>query len=359
MSTTVTLTGNPSGPPNVLADQMFPSPVNAPPGTLSPFTVNPNDKVPYIDQWNLGIQHTFGPSILFEVAYVGSVGKHLDGRYNLNQATSLPGPTNIPLDQRRPYKDWSNILDFAFRDHSFYNSLQAKLEKHLSHGLSFLVGYTWAHSLDTFASTGGTGHQNPYDPNADYGNSDFDVRHNLNFSYVYELPVGRGKRFLGGSGGVLDKLVGGWSVQGITYFMTGNYYEVATNDDSANVGGAHDQRADIVAGCKNNGNLPHGQRTISRYFNTSCFYPAPYGTYGNVGRDTIEIPGLNNWDLSLFKTAHITERLKTQFRAEFFNAWNHAQFGPPDTNPLDATFGQITSTAHDNREIQFALRLDW
>jgi hypothetical protein len=359
MSNTITLTGNPSGSPNVLADQLFPSPTNAPPGALSPFTVNPNDRTPYIDQWNLGIQHTFGSSTLFEVAYVGSVGKHLNGRYNLNQATSLPGPTNIPLDQRRPYPAWSDMLDFAFHEHSSYNSLQAKLEKHMSHGLSLLVGYTWAHALDTIGSDSGSGHQNAYDPNADYGNSDFDVRHNLNFSYVYELPVGRGKPFLSGSGSLVNELVGGWSVQGITYFMTGNYYEVATNDDSSNTGAFHDQRADIVAGCKDGGNLPHGRRTISEYFDTSCFYPAPYGTFGDVGRNTIEIPGLNNWDLSLFKTTHITERLTTQFRAEFFNAWNHAQFGPPDTNPLDAPFGQITSTIHDNRHIQFALRLQW
>jgi hypothetical protein len=359
MSFTINLTGNPTGVPNVLVDQMFPSPANAPPGALSPFTVNPNDKTPYLEQWNLGIQHTFGPSTLLEVAYVGSVGKHLNGRYNLNQALTLPGPTNIPLDQRRPFPAWSDMFDFAFREHSSYNALQAKLEKHMSHGLSLLVGYTWAHALDTIGSDSGTGHQNTWDPNADYGNSDLDVRHNLNFSYVYELPFGRGKRFLGDSGGVVNKVVGGWSVQGITYFMTGNYFEVATNDDSSNTGGFHDQRANINEGCKNNGNLPHGQRTISRYFDTSCFSPAPFGTFGNTSRGIIQIPGLNYWDLSLFKTTHITERLTTQFRAEFFNAWNHAQFGPPDTNPLDATFGQITNTLHDNRHIQFALRLDW
>ena len=358
ISATIALTGNPTGPPNVLADRMFPTLADSPSGTLSPFSVNPNDRTPYVEQWNLGIQHTFGPSILFEVAYVGSVGKQLNWRYNQNQATSLPGPTNIPLAQRRPYPSWGDIETFAWGAHSSYNSLQAKLEKHLSHGLSLLVGYTWAHALDTIGSDSGSGPQNPYDPNADYGNSDFDVRHNLNFSYVYELPFGRGKPFLSRSGSV-DKLVGGWSVQGITYFMTGNWYQVAIGADTANVGGDHSQRADEVAGCKNNGNLPRDQRTFNRYFDTSCFYPAPLGTYGNTGRNIIEIPGLNNWDLSLFKTTHITERLTAQFRAEFFNAWNHAQFGPPDTNPLDATFGQITSTVHDNREIQFALRLQW
>ena len=358
LSSTIAIDGNPSGPPNVLIDQMFPSFDQVPSGTLSPFSVNPSDRTPSVYEWNLGIQHTFGSSTLFEVAYVGTVGKHLNWRYNQNQATSLPGPTNIPLDQRVPYPDWGDIETFGWGAHSSYNSLQAKVEKHMSHGLTVLAGYTWAHALDTIGSDNGSGPQNPYDPNGDYGNSDFDVRHNFNFSYVYELPFGRGKPFLGGSG-VVDKFVGGWSVQGITYFMTGNYYEVATNDDSANVGGDHDQRANEVAGCKNNGNLPRGDRTMFRYFDTSCFIPAPYGTYGTTRRNIIEIPGLNNWDLSLFKTTHITERLTTQFRAEFFNAWNHTQFGPPDTGLLDGTFGQITSTAHDNRHIQFALRLQW
>lgn len=359
LTATLDLTGNLTGSPNVLVDQSFPPLSSAPAGTLSPFSVDPSDRLPYDEQWNFGIQHTFGSSILFESEYVGSAGHHLNDRIDLNEAF-LPGPSDLPVAERRPYPGWGPILSFNWAENSNYNSWQSSLEKHMSHGLTLLTSYTWAHVLDTSdRGAGGTFHEDNYDREADYGNANFDVRNDFNAGFTYELPFGSGKPFLGGARGVNEKLVGGWSVNGIALFMTGNYYSVLDGSDVANVGGYADERASEVAGCADNGNLSHGQRTIYKYFNTSCFYENPFGTFGNTGRDIIEIPGLNNWDLSVMKNIHISERLTSQFRAEFFNAWNHAQFGPPNTVPVAPTFGEITSTGHDPREIQLALRLQW
>jgi hypothetical protein len=358
--TTQSVVGSPSGPPNLIVDQLFPGPASAPIGTISPFTVNPDDRTPYVQQWNLGVQHTFKKSLLFEAVYVGSRGLKLDGRYNLNQARLDADPTNpTPVATRTPFAAWGNMLGFFFGDRSNYNGLQTKLEKRYSNGFAFLAGYTWSHSLDLSSQgAGGSFHQNTYNREADYASSDFDVRHRFSLGYTYELPFGPRKRFINSSNGFVEKLVEGWSVNGITSFMTGNYYLVRVVGDRANVGGSYMEHANLVPGCKNNGNLPHGDRTVQEYFNTACFVIPPFGTFGDTGRNIVEAPGLNNWDLSVIKNTPLTERVNAQMRVELFNAWNHAQFDEPDMIFQDSTFGRLTS-ARAGREIQLALRLEW
>ena len=146
----------------------------------------------------------------------------------------------------------------------------------------------------------------------------------------------------------------GWQVHGIASFNTGNTFSVTVSGDRANVGGFPFQRANRTC----DGNLPRGDRTFLRYFDTSCFTVTPLGSFGNGGRNIVEIPGLNNWDLSLFKDTQLTESVKLQFRAEFYNAFNHTQFGQPDLGVQSAFFGQISS-ARAAREIQFGLKLLW
>lgn len=357
---TQTLVGDPTNPPNVLVDQLFPPPASAQIGTISPFTIDPHDRTPMVQQWNLGLQHSFGKSILVEAAYVGSRGTHLDGRFNQNQAFLDSNPAQpTPVSQRRPYQGWGDMLAFNFGDNSFYNGLQVKMEKHYSNGLALLAGYTWAHSIDmTSQGAGGSFHQNTYDRRAEYGSSDFDVRHSFNIGYTYDLPFGQGKRFFNAVGSLGDRFASGWSLNGITTFMTGYYYSITVHGDRANVGGIYTERANEAAGCKDNGNLPHGDRNIQQYFNTGCFVLPAFGTFGNSGRNIVEIPGLNNWDLSLIKNTRISERVNLQIRGEFFNAWNHSQFGAPDVAVNSPTFGRIT-TALAPREIQLAARLQW
>ena len=136
--------------------------------------------------------------------------------------------------------------------------------------------------------------------------------------------------------------------------MTGNYFSVTVAGDRANVGGFPFQRANRTC----DGNLPRDQRTIDRYFDTSCFQSTPLGTFGNSGRNIVEIPGLNNWDVSFLKDTKLAEAVTLQFRAEFFNFFNHAQFNAPDMSINSAFVGQIRS-ARDARISQLALKLLW
>jgi outer membrane receptor protein involved in Fe transport len=348
--------------PNLLIDRdAFPPVSQVQLGTLSPYSINPKDRTPYFQQWNLVVQRRLGGSILAEAGYVGSHGLHLADRVNINQAVPPANPTNpTPLASRRPFPDWGDILSFNYGEQSSYNALQTRLEKRFSGGLSFMAGYTWAHSIDTSSRGAGAAswHQDVRNLHADRGSSDFDVRHHFVLSYTYSLPIGKGRRWFGSAGGGWDRLVGGWGVNGITTLLTGNYETVRVVGDRANTGGAPYQRGNISAGCADNGNLPRSDRNIERYFNADCFSVTPLGTFGNSGRNILQTPGLNNWDIGVVKNTPLTERMRLEFRTEFFNAWNHAQFGVPQLSVQSPLFGKIRS-ARDPRLIQFAMKLLW
>jgi len=347
------------GTPNVSWDRdAFPDPSSPtfPVATLSPFSVDPRDRSPYVVQWNYNIEQQLTSNLLLEVAYAGSIGRKLTERVNINQAVLPSNPAAItPINTRRPYPGFGDILSANWQENSNYNALQARLERRFSNNMGFLVGYTWSHSIDTASrGSGGSWHQNAYRLRDDRGSSDFDVRQRLTGSYMYQFPFGRGGKLLSNATGVLNAVVSGWSVNTIASMMTGNFFSVTVAGDRANVGGFPFQRANRTC----DGNLPRGERTIDRYFDTSCFAVTPLGTFGNSGRNIIEIPGLNNWDVSFLKDTRLKERLTLQFRAEFFNFFNHAQFGAPDSNANSAFRGQIRS-ARDGRISQLALKLLW
>lgn len=346
------------GTPNLNWDRdAFPDPASPdfPVSTLSPFSVDPRDRTPYLQQWNVSLNQNIASNMLLEVAYAGSIGTKLTERVNINQAR-LPDPANItPIVTRRRFPNFGDILSANWQENANYNALQTRLERRFSGSVSFLIGYTWSKAIDTASrGSGGSWHQNAYSLRDDRGNSDFDVRHRLTASGIWQLPFGRGKRFLSNSGGLVNAIFGGWSTNFIASFMTGNLFSVTVAGDRANVGGFPFQRANRTC----DGNLPRSERTIDRYFDTSCFQITPLGTFGNSGRNIIEIPGLNNWDVSLLKDTRISERVRLQFRAEFFNIFNHAQFNAPDTNANSAFAGQIRS-ARDARISQLGLKLLW
>jgi hypothetical protein len=317
--------------------------------------VDPRDRTPYLQQWNISLNQNITSDMLLEVAYASSIGTKLTERVNINQAR-LPNPANItPIVTRRRFPAFGDILSANWQENSNYNALQTRLERRFSGNVSFLVGYTWSKAIDTASrGSGGSWHQNAYSLRDDRGNSDFDVRHRLTASGIWQLPFGRGKRFLSDAGGLLNAIAGGWSANFIGSFMTGNYFSVTVAGDRANVGGFPFQRANRFC----DGNLPRDERTIDRYFDTSCFQTTPPGTFGNSGRNIIEIPGLNNWDVSFLKDTRLSEQVRLQFRAEFFNFFNHAQFNAPDTNINSAFVGQIRS-ARDARISQLGLKLLW
>jgi len=236
--------------------------------------------------------------------------------------------------------------------------LQVRFEKRLSHNLSFLAGYTYSKALDNGALcdvSGCNALQNNRNMAAEYGRSPFDQRHRLVMSPMYLLPFGKGQKYLSNLSGVANKLVQGWQVNSIITFASGTPFPVQAGGDrtqTGNFGGGKQ-----FANCYGPGMLPNSQRTVQRDFNTSAFLPAPpLGTFGNCGRDILTSRGTNNWDISLFKNTSLTEGTTLQFRAEFFNAWNHPQFGIPNYDFTSPAFGKI-STVGRAREIQFALKL--
>jgi hypothetical protein len=298
--------------------------------------------------------------MVLEVGYVGSLGRKLNMRIDINQAT-LPTSLGQPIPPRRPYPAYSSILMSKDIGNSNYNSLQTRLEKRFSHDWSFVAAYTFSKSLDDSSSTNdlaspnGGSPQNVRNIRAEYGVSSFNQPQRFTFGSVYQLPFGSGRRFLHGLPKVLNAVAQGWQFNAILTFASGQPFTVQVpGQDREQIGTftGGTQRANCIAP----GNLPANQRTVGRWFDTSAFQVAPLGTFGNCGRNTVTGPGTNNSDLSLFKKTPIMERTTLEVRGEFFNTWNHPQFGVPIYDPTNGAFGRISSV-RPARQIQLALKL--
>jgi hypothetical protein len=205
--------------------------------------------------------------------------------------------------------------------------------------------------LGTTASSG-TSPQDPRNLRAEWGPATFDARLRYVGSVVYELPFGKGRRWLRSSPGWLDAVAGGWEATGIITLQRGSPFNVTTSKDISNTGGSN--RPFVV------GNPHLSNPSILEWFNTAAFsnvVPGGGYSYGNAGRDILVGPGLQNFDLGLFKNYRLTERFGIQFRAEAFNALNHADFSNPTADANSSSFGQISSTSTSNRDIQFGLKV--
>jgi hypothetical protein len=235
---------------------------------------------------------------------------------------------------------------------SSYHSLQLTAKKRFSRGLLFDSAFTWAKTIDN-----GLTHQDSYNIRADRTVADIDIAQRLVLSYVYELPFGRGRHFGASSSRVVDSLLGGWQVNGITSFQTGTPLQLTANNTagifSPKVRPNNNGKSGKLSG-------PVDQR-LNKYFDTSVFsQPAPF-TLGNLGERVPDLrnDGVRNFDLSIFKEFKPIERLRVQFRSEFLNAFNTPRFGGPTTGVTSASFGQITSQSNSPRQIQFGLKLLW
>jgi hypothetical protein len=350
----------------------FPADSLTNPNTPILFSVDPNLVTPYMQQWHLTIQRELPADSVLEVGYAGSKGTKLFTFFNGNQAAPSADPT-APTAPRRPFPAVDSNIDwFRSSGASNYNSLQARYEKRFTHGLQFQLAYTYAHSIDNAsnANLGPTQNNSDFryfrDPQAERGNSDFDVRHRFTASYLYELPIGHGKRVLGDATGFLEGVVGGWQIGGITSISSGNWFTVLDeNGNFANSdGGAGgvSQRPDfgILPGC-----VPATGRLV--FFNTCLFHDPPLGSFGNVGRNTVLGPGYQTWDMTIFKHFKLSERFNLEFRSEFFNLPNHTNFlvaksGPQESNDStilgSSQFGFVTA-ARAPRQIQLALKLSF
>ena len=331
---------------------------NAPSATLSQITsqVMPSlfYHTPTVYEWSFSIQSQLTQDWALDAGYMGNRGVHLD---RLHLVGNQPAPGIGDLQPRRPWPDFNNVLFDGYDAFSNYNALTMKLSKRLSNGFSGLVAYTYAKALDD--SGGNTDQQSAVqddnNPRSDYALSDFSVHHRLVISPMYQLPFGRGQRFLA-TGKYVNALVGGWSLTGIITFQTGFPFTVTSSQDYSNTGSAS-PRPDRVC----NGT---GPKRVTEWFDTNCFSTSALaqdlanGTprFGKSGRDIVIGPGLQEWDASLIKRANITERLGTEFRAQFFNLFNHTNLGTPNATIGSGTAGVITSAA-SARDIQLGLKV--
>lgn len=339
-------------PTNIFGVNVFP-PVTftSVPPIGSGFVAQPHGYVtPYVQEWNVGVDHAFGNNWSLSVTYVGSKGTHLGGNTYVNTANT-PGPGPVAPRTRLP-----NLLGTYYIDghwfNSSYNSAEIKIEKRFSQGLTFLGSYTYSHSLDDISkNTNYTYVQNPLNFAADRASSDYDLTHIAVLSAIYELPFGEGKRFANGSGALSRYVVGGWRASTILSLNNGFPFNITIPFDNANVGAAS-QRPSV------NGPLvPSGfQQTPNHWFDTKALYVVPY-TFGSLGRNTIREDAFKNLDFSLAKDFPITESVRLEFRSEFFNVLNHPNFGPPDAGFGDPTFGSVLNMNGSPRDIQFGLKL--
>jgi Carboxypeptidase regulatory-like domain len=352
----------------------------------------------YVQQWNLDLQRELLAGFFVDVAYAGSKGTHLPafatqvdqmpdqyfaqaaaGTLDLFQqvpnpftamignGTTLGGATVNSGQLLLPYPQY-NGLNFNGQGiyDSIYHSLQVSVQKRFAGGGTLLVAYTNAKLIsntDTITSwlesgsgfTGGI--QDNYNLRAERSLSSQDVPQRLVVSYVLDLPFGRGKKFLSGVNGLAGKIVSGWGVDGITTLQRGFPLKFFTFNPTLlfNAGA----RPNRVPGCKAE-RSGSAESRLNEWFNTSCFSQPDAFTFGNEPRvdSSLRLQGIVNFDFAVFKrtTFGPAERMGLEFRAEFFNLFNHPQFGTPDTFLPDGTFGSINNTVNNPRLVQFALK---
>ena len=307
----------------------------------------------YLEEWNLSVEKQLGSSFVVEAAYIGSRGIKLDGTLLPNQPTA----SAAPLSGRVQFPVLGVDLEIASAAFdSWYHGLILRGEKRYSHGLVFSGNYTFSKSLDTnggslsnFSDQSNGAPQFSGNIAAEKGRSSFDARHRFVFNAVYDLPFGRGKAYLNNYSGFAEKVVGGWQLNTIIVMQSGRPVTATIPFDQSNTG-ANTDRPNLI------GNPNSGPRTPNQWFNVGAFQLQPFGTFGNAGRGIINGPTYKTVDLGIAKITPVNERLGVEFRAEFFNLFNHTNFDLPDRQFKTPGFGQIFS-ANDPREIQFALKL--
>ena len=329
-----------------------------------------NQRSPYIQQYNFGIQYQFVSDWVLDVAYVGNKGTKLNGFRNINPRPVIENPNGSESAGPRPYLAYGDIQWMENRVLSNYNAMQVRVEKRFSAGLSSLFSYTWGKALteapDHISTSGGgagldTGTfrepQNSYNLKAERGLAEFDVKHRFVASYIYELPFGRSRKWGQNWNTFTEMLLGGWQVNGIHSFQSGLGLSATLGGGTVlNLGGERRARPNRVP--SQDPVLPDAQQTVQEWFNKSAFTtgfsPAPQA-FGNSGVGIMRGPGFASMDWTLAKNFHLAEKRYFQFRTEFFNAFNRANFQPPDVRAENSGFGRIL-LAGNARIIQFALK---
>jgi hypothetical protein len=345
-----------------------------------PSGVQPDLRTPTVESWSLKVEQQISASTSLSIGYAGSHGYHelLSLDANLPARTICPAspcpagypvgayfyPTGAPLANNAVW----NTTHWFSEGISSYHGLEVDLVHRLAHGLQFRGAYTFSRALDdgdnmntSVATNSPAFVANPLAPKSDYGRASFDVQHAAVISATYELPFGRGKWALANPW--LQKTVSDWQISGIETVQSGLPFTPQLSYNPSNDG---DTRNPVRPSWNPNFSGPVIEGGPSQYFNPNAFIQPLNGTYGNVGRNILQGPSLVETDLSFAKKIAVSERLKLQFRAEFFNLLNHTNFNTPNpvvytaaTGGPSPTAGVITSTATTSRQIQLGLKLLW
>jgi len=365
-------TGAPSGvdcsvPGVSVLAQGFPATALVDPNTPTLFSLQTNLRMPYVMQWHLTTQYQLTNSMMLDVGYIGSKSNRSYIYLNGNQAQPTPDPT-APTAPRRPfpYVDASigYLTSFGLAN---YNSLQSSLTQRVSHGLEFVVNYTYSKALGNatnadLGSQNNDAFRNSKYPNEEHGPLDIDVRQRFVASYLYDLPFGPGQRFATGIRAV-DQVLANWNWSGILTLSTGGWFTVTDGNGDFGNSDTQSQRPDYVPGVKATSKpcIP------GTFFNTCAFQnPAP-GSLGNVQMNSLEGPGEKNVDFSLLKKISLGGARNLELRAEAFDVFNHPNFefaAPGPQNSINSTimgtptFGYLTG-AQNPRLLQFAAKFSY
>jgi outer membrane receptor protein involved in Fe transport len=342
--------------------------LNQAPGSnpAQPSFMSPNFKDAYMQQWNLDVQYELKHDVLLDVAYVGSKGTRLIIARDINQSK---------LGGTPPFPAFGGITMNTSEGDSSYHALQVRSEKRTSRGLAFLASYTFSKSLDDASGLFGTraepGYpQNSFDLSADRGLSNFNVKHRFVFSSIYELPFGTGQRWLA-EPGIANRIFGNWKISGILALQSGQPFTVNRGVDQSGTGtialGTID-RPNLVGNPNVGGpvaaNLgciaPAQVHTVADWFNPCAFAAAP-GKFGSAGRNFLIGPDYKDVDFSVLRDIHLgRESRLLQFRAEFFNLFNHPNFDLPSSNFDGNAFGALQSAnafgGRPPRQVQLGLK---
>jgi hypothetical protein len=365
------------------------------PGTIfAPQGVQPNAKTPTVQEWNFTAEQQLSHNTVLRVAYVGSFGYHgllsVDPNTIPTQICSDPsgcsaggdataasltnirhtvpeGAQYIPgPGAKRPNPNLGAGFFWYTEGNTSYNALQGDVSHRFSKGLQFRVNYTWSKDLDMNSGLTGAQANNQAqmildrnDLHRDWGPSAYNIPNQVGISGTYELPFGKGKPWANNLVGAGNRLVSGWQFNTIVTLLSGFPF---TPQIGSNRSGDGDTRNPDRPSLNPAFSGPVVLGNPNQWFNPDAFVLPIAGTYGNLGRGVYSGPGLADVDVSLFKSTAITERTNLQFRAEFFNVLNHANFGTPNATvfsngAISPSAGLITSTATTSRQIQFGLKL--
>jgi hypothetical protein len=314
-----------------------------------------NRRTPYSIQYLLNVERELGADTALEIGYLGSVSRRLESLRAFNEAYPTSNVT-LSVASRSPYPELGRFQEVDGSGKANYNSLSVKLQRRFSKGLTYMFGYTWSKSIDQGSAirvhdTDVLFPQNSYNLRAERGLSSFNQDHRAVTSVLYDLPIGKGRRFLSNAG-IADAVIGGWQLGSIFTVQSGFPATVIDNRDQSNTGIGYD-RPNATGQYSV---LSRDVRNPDRWFNTAAFALQPSGTFGTAGRNTVITPGSIQLDFSAHKEFRIVENHALQFRFEAFNLPNHPNWGNPDLSFTSQTFGRINSTRTNMREIQIALK---